>query len=250
MVEALLSFNLSSDFAIFRDESITTSHTSYVIPSKTTIIGLIAAILGITRKNSFKMSTINEIYSKEYLELFKNIKIGIKVLNNDILKTTLFTNNVSLKENKTKPFKKELLTNPKYNIFIFGEKEILNNIYKKISNSEFKYTPFLGNAYCIAKIRNPKFLEFKRSENLKGKLTSAVIIDSQLSLNPTVENSKVVIENHLHLSVNDNNVITRKTLNFWIPIGEDKKMRISKYEKNEDATFLEILDWEEVICVY
>jgi CRISPR-associated protein Cas5h len=251
MVEALLSFNVRADFAIFRDQSITTSHTTYIIPPKTTVVGLVAAILGIDRENIFNSDTIDSIYTKEYIDLFKSVKIGIRVLNKDISKINVFTNNISLKNAGGKPFKKELLVNPNYEIFILAKSEIVDNIRNHISKSEYKYMPFLGNAYCLAKLSNARLREFKDAKTIEGELISTVIIQrGKFTLVPQNDQTNAVaIENHLHFTPPD----TRETVNFWIPLGGDK-VRIDSYEnvdKTIDSKFLELSDTKkEVICVY
>lgn len=251
MAEALLSFNLRADFAIFRDQSITTSHATYIIPPKTTIVGLIAAILGVERKNTFKSNTIDTIYTEKYINLLKSIKIGIRVLNKDISKINLFTNNISLKKAGGKPFKKELLVNPNYEIFILAETSLLEEIKNHISKAEYKYTPFLGNAYCLAKLNNARLLRFNYVITPAGKVTSTVIIGrGNFILRPISQSNSntVAIENHLHFTPPDR----RETVNFWIPLGNNK-IKIDSY--TADGTtgfkFLELKNArEEVICVY
>lgn len=69
----LLTFRLSGNFAAFRDPSVTSNQTVYYIPSKSALIGLIGAMLGIERSNS-----LDEIYGLQYLDLFSVTRIGIK----------------------------------------------------------------------------------------------------------------------------------------------------------------------------
>ncbi|MGA9154443.1 MAG: CRISPR-associated protein Cas5 [Candidatus Nitrosopolaris sp.] len=69
----VLSFTLSGDFAAFRDPSVTTNQTVYYIPSKSAVIGLIEAMLGVERGNS-----LAEIYVPQYIDLYAVTYIGIK----------------------------------------------------------------------------------------------------------------------------------------------------------------------------
>ena len=96
----IVSFDLEGDFAAFKDPSVTTNQTVTVVPSKSALIGLIGALLGVKRSNSI----YDGIYSEEYLNLFKSTSVGIKLRNNPE-KLTYYTNHRSLKEAKTKPFK-------------------------------------------------------------------------------------------------------------------------------------------------
>ena len=99
---SIVSFDLEGDFAAFKDPSVTTNQTVTVIPSKSALIGLIGALLGVKRSNSFDC-----LYSDGYLDLLKKTAVGIQV-RSQAAKCTFFTNHRSLKEAKTKPYKTEL----------------------------------------------------------------------------------------------------------------------------------------------
>ena len=58
---SIVSFDLEGDFAAFRDPSVTTNQTVTVIPSKSAVIGLIGALLGIQRSDSI----FDDIYSRD-----------------------------------------------------------------------------------------------------------------------------------------------------------------------------------------
>ena len=92
MGQQIISFGLEGDFAAFRDPSVTTNQLVYFIPSKSSIIGMLGAIIGISRSNS-----LLETYNDKYTNLFANTSIGIKVkkLSNKI---TFFTNHRVTKE--------------------------------------------------------------------------------------------------------------------------------------------------------
>ena len=123
----ILSFCATGDYAAFRDPSITSNQTVYHIPSKTAVVGILGAILGIKRSNR-----LDEIYSADFLNFFSKIKIGLEVKNNP-QKIVYFTNHRSLKESKTKPVKKEILVQPKYTVYIQSSSiSILDNIQKAI----------------------------------------------------------------------------------------------------------------------
>ncbi|MEM4115078.1 MAG: CRISPR-associated protein Cas5 [Saccharolobus sp.] len=149
------SFDVTSEFALFADPTINTNKVSYNLPSKTTIVGLLGAILGIKWSDS-------KVYTDEFLRLYKEIKIGIDI-EQIPQKTIYYTNHVSFKKVKHKPFKVELLVKPKYKIYLYSETDVAREIVKAIPNKGNEYdipekpsyfTPFLGNAYCLARLNN------------------------------------------------------------------------------------------------
>lgn len=249
MTDVLLSFKVRGDFANFRDESVTTSHITYVIPPRATMIGLIASILGIERGNKFKRNEIEGLYTKEYINLSKSIKVGIKVLSKSIKKINIVTNHVSFVRRKVKPFKIELLENPNYEIFVLGEKSKLELIKKIIDNSEYKYTPFLGNAYCLATISDAKIFDsFEEVPNPNRKFTSAAIINQgNFTLQPKSDNDEVIVENHLYFISPDKKL----TVEFWAPIGGDGRFEIRDYEDKNDLGLKFVgIDNKEIICMF
>ena len=105
----LISFDLSGEFAEFSDPSVTSNQTVYYIPSKSAIIGIIGAIIGIKRNNVGPAKWYND----DFLDLLYETNIGIKMLS-EPKKFAYFSNNVSLKETKKKPYKREVLIEPKF----------------------------------------------------------------------------------------------------------------------------------------
>ena len=50
---SIVSFDLEGDFAAFKDPSVTTNQTVTVIPSKSALIGLLGALLGVKRSQLY-----------------------------------------------------------------------------------------------------------------------------------------------------------------------------------------------------
>src|SRR5690606_997359 len=118
------SFILSGEFAAFKDPSVTTSQIVYNIPSKSSIIGIVAAMLGIKRSHTF-----DQLYSIDFVDLLSKIQVGVQLLS-EPRKITYYTNHRSLKQSKTKPFKKEVLQHPNYRIFLASkQKELIDDIF-------------------------------------------------------------------------------------------------------------------------
>jgi CRISPR-associated protein Cas5h len=247
-LKRVLSFTLSGDFAAFRDPSVTTNQTVYYIPSKSAVIGLIGAMLGVERSNSFA-----EIYGAQYLDLYAVTYIGIK-FESVPRKVTFFTNHRSLKEKKIKPFKKELLVAPRYTIFVSSEKDRLDKLQQIIENRNFVYSPYLGHAYCPAIIDDLKV--YNNIESIgepEDEKTSCVVLDEsetykndfELVLNPTEDNAHIIIERHLHHFVK-NKILEKRVLKHWIPIRSP--FRIERDSVRELSSFIK-MD-EEIVCLY
>lgn len=244
----IISFAVTGEFASFRDPTVTTNQLVYYIPSKTAVVGLIGAILGIKRGN-----TLDEIYSKEYLEFFSKIKIGIQLCNNPN-KITFFTNHRSLKQPKTKPVKKEILESPKYIFYVKSTDDILDSIISCIKNHNYEFSPYLGHAYCIAKISDLKIHDGQILDNLCNTCTDCVILDEsdynyntsfkiELSKN---DNAMLVVERHLHHFFEDSE-FKSKVLKHWIPV-DATPIDIDQLEQNRLSDFYRIE--KKVHCLY
>ncbi|MEM4067613.1 MAG: type I-B CRISPR-associated protein Cas5b [Candidatus Micrarchaeaceae archaeon] len=151
-MERALSFDLSSDFAIFRRGYTTTSALTYAIPPKPTILGIIGAILG-TDYN-------------DYNTRLKDSKIAIRILS-PIEKITIAQNLIdtsgSLKFPIIIPADKgrtrgsfEYLRNPRFRIFFSSEGESYAKLKSMLEKHQTFFTPYMGQANCIATIDNNK----------------------------------------------------------------------------------------------
>jgi len=233
----IISFRISGAFAAFRDPSVTSNQTVYYIPSKSAVVGLVGALIGIRRSD-----TLGEIYSKEYLDFFEKIRIGIK-LESAPKKITYFTNHRSLKEPKTKPFKAELVENPRYTFYISTEDSFMKRLSDALLKNEFAYAPYLGHAYCPASIFDSKEMEGNDVDS-EGEKTTCVILDESESYNQSFEfkpeivsGGSVIIERHIHHFFKDEKFDGR-VLKHWIPtngteveIDRDSPRYLSKFYK-------------------
>lgn len=246
-----ISFDLTGSFAAFRDPSVTTNQTVYYIPSKTALVGLVGAILGIKRDN-----TLGDMYGKEFLDFYAKTKIGIRVNSQNPEKHTFYTNHRSLKDGKkksgkTKPVKKEVLVDPSYTIYVMTESN--DELIRRLQTNNFVFTPYLGHAYCPAIVKNAKLHNIKKSEKNKHR-TSCVILDESEPFSSKFEfkcmiaedNATVMIERHLHhYFLSDK--FTKKVMRHWIPIrGKVKTDDFQSVRKISD--FFDIN--EESVCFY
>lgn len=246
----LISFRISGTFAAFRDPSVTSNQTVYYIPSKSAIIGMLGAIIGIRRSDK-----LGELYGEEYQKFFKKVKIGLQ-FESEPEKVTFFTNHRSLKEDKTKPFKTELLKNPTYTIYVSANEENNRKISNSITRNEFVYSPYLGHAYCPAIISNFKQFDVKsKIENPEMEKTRCVILDEAEAYNQNfnseyemiTEDGSVIIERHIYHFLNDDGKLDGRVMKHWIPINNSELEIIHSCKLNL-SEFYKI--GEHVICMY
>lgn len=144
----LLVFDVWGDYAYFRRGYTTTSTISYPFPSRTTIAGFIASILGYPRDS--------------YYDLFNedNSKFGLKIIN-PIKKTRINLNYVNTKNSmvlfeidgnsKRTQVPAEFLKDVKYRIYLsLKDKDIMNKLYFLLKEHKSVYTPYLGISECLA----------------------------------------------------------------------------------------------------
>ncbi len=252
----IMSFNIEGDFASFRDPSITSNQIVYYIPSKSAILGIIGAIIGINRTHSFEQQ-----FSESYLDLLKQSWVGLELLSSP-RKITFYTNHRSLKESKTKPFKKEVIQFPSYKIYVHidNNNNIVNDLYDRIKNNKFEYMPYLGHAYCPARLSDPIVYPNCIEEDLmvdeyKFK-TFSVIVDESENYQPTFEieaeqteeDSSIIIERHIHHFF-QNGELQKRVLKFWIPV--HSKYRVTMSSKPQLSRVVGLGNEDDyTICLY
>lgn len=243
----LYSFSLTAKFGIFPDPTITTNKVTYYLPNKTQIIGLLGAIIGIKRGIEE-----NNLYSKEFVNFLNSTKIGIK-MENLPEKMVFFTNHISLKKRGAKPFKTELLINPKLKIYFTTSEKYENEIkdrisdgINKITKKGYYYTPYLGNAYCLANLNNLKYegsdTEYKKlnKENLEGgyfNINSIFIQPAEDIEYYEIKDKSLIMEYHL-LHILNSDKLNVKVVKYYAPYPQ------------KSAISVQIQDYNEGICEF
>jgi CRISPR-associated protein Cas5 subtype I-B len=215
-------------------------------------VGLLGAMIGIERNNS-----LDQLYGNNYIDFFSKTRIGIRFESRP-WKVTYFTNHRSFEKATVKPFKKELVENPQYRIFVYLNND--SDEYKKLQTSIFEntfvYSPYLGHAYCPAIISEPK-IHAKSEEIMRpeGEDTSSVLLDEsetysssgfRFKISPKTYESSVIIERHLHHFCL-NNRLEKRVLKHWIPVNSSP-YRIDRDSKRELSIFYKVEN--EVVCMY
>lgn len=147
----VLAFDISSDYAHFRQPYSTTSSLTYAIPPRTAALGIVGAVVGID-SGGFGQS-------KHVVELEKaKIKIGVRAMKR--IEKTRFNMNFSYTkaDAATKnvlhiQVPVEMVKNPVYRFYVTAEGKLLEKLEGMIISSECYYTPYLGISEFIAKVK-------------------------------------------------------------------------------------------------
>ncbi|MEJ5327162.1 MAG: CRISPR-associated protein Cas5 [Candidatus Bathyarchaeia archaeon] len=251
----LISFAVEGDFAAFRDPSVTTNQTVSLIPPKSAVIGIIAAIIGVRRSHSIHAN----LYSPEYLKLLGETHVGIKLARIPS-KITFHTNHRSLKEPKTKPFKTELMVSPSYIFYVASSDEVKTLLLTRLKEYNFVFSPTLGHAYCPARISDVKIFEVSEVEP-ENVQVSTVILDEVMEVN-TVNSGvlmeldvgqEVVVERLLYHYIKKHN-LERIVLRHFIPIPTEKGESSIKIERVERplsvSRYFAVKGSDETLCLY
>jgi CRISPR-associated protein Cas5h len=143
----LLAFDIWGDYGYFRSGYTSTSTITFPFPSRTTISGLIAGIIGL-EKDSY-----HDIFNES------TSKIGLRILN-PIKKININLNYINTKEGfllsdiKSNPrvqVQAEFLKDVKYRIYVsLDNAKLMEELFSNLSEHKSVYTPCLGISECIA----------------------------------------------------------------------------------------------------
>jgi CRISPR-associated protein Cas5h len=169
--DKVIIFDIWGQYAHFKKIYVTTSALSYGVPFKTSIYGLIGAIIGLDNLQNEYLNHFNE----------ENCKIGIQVINPIKLQRLSINLSDSLGPigDNRKPTMMEFVKNPYYRIFFsHSDSELFDRLLKKMESKTSVYTPVLGLAYCIANFKLIGLGDLVRSE--EDALINSVLLKSQV----------------------------------------------------------------------
>lgn len=170
-IKKTLVFDIWGDYAHFKKIYVTTSALTYSLPFKTSIFGLVGAIIGLDNREN------------KYLDYFDeaNCRLAIQVINP--IRIQRININLSpkpgpIKDNR-KPTTMEYIVKPCYRIFFSHRNdEIYNSLKENLEEKKSVYTPVLGLAHCLA---NFKFLgEYEIKENNGNALINSILLKSEV----------------------------------------------------------------------
>ena len=228
----LLAFDIWGDYGYFRRGYTSTSTITFPFPSRTTVSGLIAGILGL-EKDSY-----HDIFNED------NSKIGLRILN-PIKKININLNYINTKEGfslsdiKSDPrvqVQAEFLKDVKYRIYVsLEDNELMEELFSNLSEHKSVYTPCLGISECIANFKlayDDIFeLDVVNDDNVDInsvilKTTGDLIIEPDrkygIVKSPGFMNSERVVSKFLEYYYEENgNTIKLKNCDFY-SVGDEK----------------------------
>ena len=184
----IIAFKLMSDYAHFSHPATIYSSLTYPIPPKTTVMGLLGAIIG----------------EKEYYKL-SNIKYSV-IIDSSIYKKRFVFNGVSkalgasmhieegCQDNSVKKqFYREVIKNPSYVVILNLEElasEYQKHIVQNLKEHKSVYTPYLGINFCIADFEWIDIYNCYKIEESESKIDSFTLIDDFI-FEPDLFNIKI-----------------------------------------------------------
>lgn len=228
----LLAFDIWGDYGYFRRGYTSTSTITFPFPSRTTISGLIAGILGLEKDSYY------DIFNED------NSKIGLRILN-PIKKININLNYINTKEGfllsdiKSNPrvqVQAEFLKDVKYRIYIsLEDTKLMEELFSNLSEHKSVYTPCLGISECIANFKlaydDIYDLNVLNDDNVDInsiilKTTGDLIIEPErkygIVKSPGFMNSERIVSKFLEYYYEENgNTIKIKNCDFY-SIGDEK----------------------------
>ncbi len=147
----ILIFDLYGEYGHFRKFNTTSSPLTYSAPTRSALIGVLGAILGVEREtgpNQYAKDTIPlcDFFSKEQAEIaiqvvnpVQKVNIGFNLLKTQKIAKTFF----NIEKRTQTEF--ELLKNPKFRIFVYhSEPTVLQELSDRIKQRKHFFTPYLG----------------------------------------------------------------------------------------------------------
>ena len=154
----VLKFNLSGEFAFFKNESINNIYDTYPHIHKPALLGLFGAILGYNgyAQTQKVFGRIDNNYP-EYYKKLKDLKIAIvpkKANFSKILETYTNTTGMFNKEGAGLVVEEFWLENPSWDIYLMIENDESKKIRDSIINGKTVYSLYLGSNHHFANISN------------------------------------------------------------------------------------------------
>ncbi|MHA1439585.1 MAG: type I-B CRISPR-associated protein Cas5b [Promethearchaeota archaeon] len=188
--EKILIFDIFGPMAHFRNIQTNTSSLSYTFPPPTTIIGIIAAILGYKRDSYYKDFLPDNIFLS--IGILKEIRKIIQTINYRFYEDPGYTQipvEILIPKKKNEHF----LTYRIY--FSMNNEKIYNNLKTKLSANSIHYPLYLGISELIAQINYiGEFLITKIKQKINEIKIHSVINIEELNIIEIPSNYSFFIE--------------------------------------------------------
>lgn len=186
MQNKVIIFDIWADVGHFKKVWTTTSPLTYSFPPRTTIAGIISAMLGLKRDSYYK--TFNSSRCNIAVRIINPIKKGR--FNTNLINTKDSPFRIKNTASARTQISFEILKNPKYRIYFRHEDlEIYNKLLNCLQKGNSFYNITFGLANCLA---NFKFIsESEIEESELNEIDSVVPIDKIKKICEYGENFKV-----------------------------------------------------------
>jgi len=222
--EKAIVFDVWGQYAHFKKIYVTTSALSYGVPFKTSIYGLIGAIVGLDNQQNGYLNQFSE----------ENCKIGIQIINPIKLQRL----NINLSNSpgpigsNRKPTMMEFVKKPHYRIFFsYSDADFSKQLLTKLESKTSVYTPVLGLAHCIANFRLISNADLVRQEG--QAVIHSVIPKSQLiefDQSYWIENDVHIQEQDMYpLEMNNKREVTKRDSILFDLNGKSVKANVKEY---------------------
>lgn len=170
-IKKTLVFDIWGDYAHFKKIYVTTSALTYSLPFKTTIYGLVGAIIGLDNKKNGYLDYFDESNCQLAIQVIKPVRIQRININ-------LSPKPGPIKDNR-KPTTMEYLVKPHFRIFFsHANDEIYNSLKENLEEKRTVYTPVLGLAHCLA---NFAFLgEYELKQESGSAMIDSILLKSSV----------------------------------------------------------------------
>lgn len=176
----LLIFDIRGEYGHFRKYNTTTSPLTYSIPTRTAIVGMLGAILGMEREVRDGVYLkgavpVQEFFSKERSDLAVQIMSPVKKVNIgfNLINTKNWNSYYTIPIGRTQ-IEFELVKDVHYRIYLaMADKQKFEQLTKQIQNKQHHFTPYLGLAQFTAHV---DFVQLTTASNVSsnGEFTEIV----------------------------------------------------------------------------
>lgn len=232
-----LVFDIWADYAHFKKYYTTTSPLTFSIPPKTTLYGIVSAILGFSKE--------------EYLKNFNagDCKIAVQI-KNPIKKTRININLIDTKkaalmsqiETRTQ-IKTEFLKDAKFRIyFMHQDEDIYNNLKEKLKNHKTVYSISLGLSENLADF---KYVEEIKVEKITGnswqEINTVMRIDTENISKGDIDfsqNGKEYFSDKIAVEMKNDRTVTDYAQVLFERNGKSIKVNVNQYYKDSNNNSL------------
>ncbi len=174
----VLIFEISGEFAHFKPYDTTSTKLSYPFPTPPTVLGMIGAILGLSKQDQQYLKILNDANTKVAVSILNPVKKlhwGLNLLNTK-------GNIVDLSNGHTQVLT-EFIKDARYRIIVSMEKQDLyNSLKERLEKKESYYDLCLGITECLADF------EFVGEYEASLNKYNSIEVDSVIPIDESIEN--------------------------------------------------------------